>query len=224
MSYRYGRKLTEEQVKDIRERRHAGESCASIAADYGIAACTVSPVALGRSYKHLNKKYPPVRSTFLQENEVRDIRVLARNGLDIDTIAATLDIPDYVVRNAAYGNTYKRLNKKYKPANPFQFSDEDVRDIRERRHAGESCASIADDYDTGTYIIWKTGAGMSYSRLNDKYPPVKVKKRKTKVTKDNKKAIRRLWSMPSRSMTLTAVAEKFGVSVPYIYRISVGQR
>lgn len=46
-------KLTTQQVMEIRARRARGESCVTLAADYGVAPCTVSKITTGYSWAHL---------------------------------------------------------------------------------------------------------------------------------------------------------------------------
>ena len=46
-------KLTEEQVREIRDRNAAGESCYSMAKDYGVNKVTLQRVCYGRGWLHV---------------------------------------------------------------------------------------------------------------------------------------------------------------------------
>ena len=50
------RKLTDEQVAEIKRRREAGESLGRIAADYGVAGTTIRNVAT-RGYRGYRNQY-----------------------------------------------------------------------------------------------------------------------------------------------------------------------
>ncbi|KKL55478.1 hypothetical protein LCGC14_2255000 [marine sediment metagenome] len=45
------RKLTDDQVREIRGRRANGESCGSIAGDYPVSAGTIYSIDVGRTYR-----------------------------------------------------------------------------------------------------------------------------------------------------------------------------
>ena len=45
------RKLTDDQVREIRQRRENGESCSSIAGDYPVSAGVIHSIDVGRTYR-----------------------------------------------------------------------------------------------------------------------------------------------------------------------------
>lgn len=56
---RHGRaKLTEEDVLEIRRRRQAGETCASVASRFGLNPCHVSRLARGLSWACIDRTVP----------------------------------------------------------------------------------------------------------------------------------------------------------------------
>jgi len=48
---KFTRKLTENQVREVRTRRAVGESCKSIAADFSVSHGVIYGISIGRTYK-----------------------------------------------------------------------------------------------------------------------------------------------------------------------------
>lgn len=96
-----GAKLTEADVREIRERRFAGEKQPALAAAFGVTQSLISIITLGKNWKHVGG---PV-------DRRRGPRRGEENGASVLTAADVLDIR---AAHAAGGVTFRALAEQYR--------------------------------------------------------------------------------------------------------------
>jgi len=103
-------RLTENDVRDIRALAHQGLLQRDIGQRFGIPQATVSGIALGKAWSHLNGKYPPVERVrhckVLDAEKAKTIRSLYWAGCDQSILAKRFGVSpsaiSSVVRNQAW--------------------------------------------------------------------------------------------------------------------------
>ena len=90
-------KLTEQQAREIIQRRAAGDSVTSMARDYGVSRATICHVYTARDWKFLQPEKVRVKRSGLggyklTAEQVRDIRALRARGLTQKQIADLIGV------------------------------------------------------------------------------------------------------------------------------------
>lgn len=79
-------RLTEADVRTIRERRAAGETTVELSVRYGVAPCTISQICTGKTWGHLELE-KPIRRQYLTDEDVVAIRGMRAAGAKLREIA-----------------------------------------------------------------------------------------------------------------------------------------
>lgn len=101
--------LRDSQVLQIYERLKRGEPQAVIASDFNVSVGSVSLIARGGSYKHLNLDVLPSRAPKLTESQVMEIYAACKRGENMSEIAMQNGIKYTAVSRISRGAAYKEL-------------------------------------------------------------------------------------------------------------------
>lgn len=102
--------LKDSQVLQIYERLKSNEPQATIASDFNVSVGTVSAIARGVSYRHLNLDVLPSRAPKLTKEQVLEIYAACERGDNMSELAMQYGIKYTAVSRISRGAAYKELN------------------------------------------------------------------------------------------------------------------
>ncbi len=105
--------LTEDIVRQIKERSANGEGNRELAAEFGVTHSNISAIVLGKSWAHVQyaqyEKGEDRYNAKLNPDAVRDIRERAKNGQTNMSIARHYRVSSVVVANILKGTAWKHI-------------------------------------------------------------------------------------------------------------------
>lgn len=174
-------KLTEEDVREIKQRLASGETSPSIARDFNVNARSIRKIGHGTRWKHVHgppRTYPDGKginnpSSKLCDDDILAIRQRIKQGDYYTDIAHDYGVSGTVIRNIAIGkiwshvcgyevppeellmlNIQKRAELPKKVLPRAKITGDDVISIRARLSNGDSVKDIARDYNLTTTSIY----------------------------------------------------------------------
>jgi hypothetical protein len=106
-------KFEESQVLEMRERRAAGESCGSIAVDFGTSKGVVAQIVRGESWAHVGGPLQRRKSrTRLTEEDIAEMRRLVQGGVRQSEVARRFGVDPSHVSKTVSGQRRAPLHKE----------------------------------------------------------------------------------------------------------------
>lgn len=103
----------------------------------------------------------------LTEEAVVQMRRRVRSGEAITSVARDFCVSPQIVQQAVTGRSWKAVTEPCAPKRLARmFTDEQVREIRKRRAAGEQAASIAASFNCTRNLIYSAATGKSYRKCS----------------------------------------------------------
>lgn len=134
-------RLTDAQVREVREKFAEGARQTDLAAEYGISQNTVSSLVLGRTRRPAGGPLSPGTAQKLTVEEVRRIRHDLATGSSKVDLAHQYGVSQQMISHIAAGRAFADVNgplivAKRAPAPPL--TKVQVEDIRDRVHDGQA--------------------------------------------------------------------------------------
>lgn len=142
-------KLTDEQVREVREKFAAGARQIDLAAEYGISQNTVSSLVLGRTRRSAGGKLSPGTAQKLTVDDVRRIRDDLAAGLSREVLAQNFGVSHQMISHIAAGRAFADVTGPLvgasRAVSPPLTSDQ-VEDILDRVHDGQDRQLVAEAF------------------------------------------------------------------------------
>lgn len=146
-------KLSPKELLEIVERYQQGMSTKQLAEEYNVSMGYIQRTVSGRSnsiitnlsYKTREElqKGTPINATITKEEVLKIVYLYKQENMSVKDISIKMNIKERKIRDIINGVTFKEItNIKYIPKKR-QYTQEDVKNIRERYKNGESQSSIA---------------------------------------------------------------------------------
>lgn len=148
--------LSDDQVRELREKYAAGARQVQLAEEYGVRQNTVSSLVTGRSRLEAGGPILPGRSRKVTSEEVVAIREAVAAGTPRAEISARYGISHQMVSNIASGRAFADVGGPLtSPAShrARPLTVEQVAAIRDRLAAGEDRQAVADAFGVSHWTI-----------------------------------------------------------------------
>lgn len=116
----YSAVLTDDQAKNIRERRANGETYAALAREVGLHGDTIRKLCLGRTWKHIGGAIAPRQYAKLTPDKLAEIARMKTKGIRLKDIAKQLALGLSTVSQVSSGRY------PYKTARPLSVTQRDA--------------------------------------------------------------------------------------------------
>lgn len=151
-----GVRLSDEQVRRMRESFAAGARQTDLAAEFGVGQNTVSSIVTGRTRASAGGPMVVGRASKLSEDDVVRIREASAAGAPQRALAAQFDVSPQMIANVVSGRAHAD------PPGPVSsdgaprraaLSDEEIEEILARSAAGESRAALAEAFGISVWTV-----------------------------------------------------------------------
>ncbi len=147
----HGTNLTDEDIRAIRNFAYGSELTRQQIADrFGIVRSTVNDIISGRTWTHVDPDWKPPESksrgiahpnSKLTEDDIREIRELASEGLSQRKIAKQFGVTRGTIEPILKGETWTHVDPSWQPSKPkkkTKLTEDDIRQIRQAYQEGRS--------------------------------------------------------------------------------------
>ena len=206
------KRLTDEQVIELRERFEGGVLQGDLAAEYGIAQNTVSSIVTGRTRARAGGPIKVGSKRKLTSDDAIAIRSALSDGILADVICERYGITQQMVwlihTGRAYSDVPGPILRPARRAEPL--SVEQVIDIKRRAETGEDRREIAAAYGISKWTVYAVMSGRVPGRGSDS-----ARKR----TGAQVREIRRSYA---QGVTQQDIADQFGLTQQAVSQIVRG--
>jgi transcriptional regulator with XRE-family HTH domain len=207
-------RLTNAQVREVREKFAEGARQADLAAEYGISQNTVSSLVLGRTRRPAGGPISPGTAQKLNVEEVRRIRHDLATGSSQVDLAHQYGVSQQMISHITTGRAFADVNgpligAKRAPAPPLTLVQ--VEDIRDRVHDDQARQTVADAFGVSLSTVNAVMTGRTTGRSAYEEP---------RLSRDQVKCIRNEFHNGTLQREL---AERYGTEQQTISQIVRGR-